>query len=228
MNTANNYSEATVYLNNLCTLLNAHFFTEKALPSPTVVVLPNCLHPAFFVPRTDAWSTSSGTTAEINISAEFIGQPILEVLTALLHEMIHYANYLDGKKDCSRGGHYHNKVFQRTATKHGLVVEYDKMYGWSKIHPSQELLDIVQHYHLTDIRTYRNSHPLLNAGNSKTSNSTASTFTASRSPSKSATRIRKTQYVCPCCGKSIFAVQDINVLCLDCNEQFEKYTKGNK
>ena len=38
---------------------------------------------------------------------------------------------------------------------------------------------------------------------------------------KSSTR----KYVCPCCGNSFRATKDINVLCIDCGEQFIKVEK---
>ena len=36
--------------------------------------------------------------------------------------------------------------------------------------------------------------------------------------SKSSTR----KYICPCCGNSFRATKDLNVLCMDCNEQYIK------
>ena len=30
------------------------------------------------------------------------------------------------------------------------------------------------------------------------------------------------KYVCPVCGNSFRATKDINVLCMDCNQQYEK------
>ena len=33
------------------------------------------------------------------------------------------------------------------------------------------------------------------------------------------------KYICPCCGNSFRATKDINVMCMDCNEQFIKVEK---
>lgn len=38
---------------------------------------------------------------------------------------------------------------------------------------------------------------------------------------KSSTR----KYQCPCCGNSLRATKDLNILCMDCNEQFIKVEK---
>lgn len=35
------------------------------------------------------------------------------------------------------------------------------------------------------------------------------------------------KYQCPCCGNSFRATKDINVLCLDCNVQYEKVEKDS-
>lgn len=227
MKTAYNYSEAAVHLSNIFTLLNAIFFLDRPLPQATIVILPNCPYPGFFVPRENVWSTSEGTTAEINLSAEFIGQPISEVVTVLLHEMVHYANYLDGKKDCSRGGYYHNKEFYRTATKHGLVVEYDKIYGWSKVSPSQDLLDMIQYYGLTDIQTHRNSHLLLTGQNMQTNPATAAGVNT-KGKFKRVVKNKKVKYICPCCNCDILAPQESNIYCMDCDKKFIKLSKSSK
>ena len=42
-------------------------------------------------------------------------------------------------------------------------------------------------------------------------------------PTKPKSSTRK--YICPCCGNSFRATKDINVMCLDCNEQFVKEEK---
>lgn len=55
-----------------------------------------------------------------------------QVAETLLHEMVHLYNLQIGVQDTSRGGTYHNKKYKEAAEKHGLTVEKDAKYGWTK------------------------------------------------------------------------------------------------
>ena len=69
---------------------------------------------------------------EINICAEHLARPFEQVAETLLHEMVHLYNLQIGVQDTSRGGTYHNKKYKEAAEKHGLTVEKDAKYGWTK------------------------------------------------------------------------------------------------
>lgn len=46
---------------------------------------------------------------EINICAEYLSRPFLEICETMLHEMIHLLNLQNNIQDTSRSGKYHNK-----------------------------------------------------------------------------------------------------------------------
>lgn len=58
------------------------------------------------------------------------GPPGYEILTTLLHEMIHISNHQNGIVDCTTN-QYHNKHFLTSAMKAGLVVIKHKTQGWA-------------------------------------------------------------------------------------------------
>ena len=58
------------------------------------------------------------------------GAPGHEILTALLHEMIHIRNHQNGVVDCTTN-QYHNKNFLQSALAVGLVVIKHKTQGWA-------------------------------------------------------------------------------------------------
>ncbi len=127
--------------------------------------------------------------------------------------MCHYYNFENGIQDCSRGGTYHNRRFKETAEAHGLVVSYSEKYGWSHTEPSDDLLNLVLEYGLTDILINRNEFSAFQIPGTGT-HSGAQTPPLSK---PSSTR----KYICPCCGMSIRATREVNIACLDCNEQMK-------
>jgi hypothetical protein len=74
---------------------------------------------------------------EINISAEYLSRPILDIIQTLIHEMTHYSNNLDGIKDCSPN-QYHNKKFAIRCQEIGLIAK-SGYRGWSNTELSPEL-----------------------------------------------------------------------------------------
>lgn len=86
---------------------------------------------------TDTWE--GRMKAEINICAECLDRPILEVLHTLTHEMVHYSNNLDKINDCS-SNQYHNARFAERCRAVGLIPE--KGYrGWSTTTISPDLME---------------------------------------------------------------------------------------
>ena len=136
-----------------------------------------------------------------------------QVAATLLHEMVHYFNYVNGIQDCSRGNTYHNRKFRDAAEAHGLIVGHHEKYGWTITTPSDELLEVILKYDLTDILINRNAFGGFQITGTGTHNGVP-TFVGV-SPRKSSSR----KYACPCCGMSIRATRVVNVACLDCDEQ---------
>lgn len=205
------YNRVAGYLNKIFDLLNATFF-ENALSRPTITIQSTPKAYGHFSLREDTWVSKLGGTHEINIGAGTLSRPIEEVVATLLHEMVHYYNYEQGIQDCSRGGTYHNRKFKTEAEARGLVVEHSDRYGWNRTLPSETLLDFVIENGLTDILLNRNEE----RGFAITGTGTHNGFPIGL-PKKSSTR----KYICPCCGMSIRATREVNIACLDCNEQMK-------
>ena len=135
------YNRAAGYLNKIFDLLNSEYF-ENALSRPTITIQSTPSAYGHFSLRDDAWVSTIGTSHEINIGAGTLASPIEEVTATLLHEMVHYHNYENGIKDCSRGNTYHNRRFEEAAERCGLEVTHSDKYGWSHTAPGDSLLTL--------------------------------------------------------------------------------------
>ena len=202
------YNRVAGYLNKVFDLLNAEFF-ESALSRPTITIQSTPRAYGHFSLQEDTWISKLGKTHEINIGAGTLARPIEEVAATLLHEMVHYYNFVNGVQDCSRNGTYHNRKFKKAAEARGLIVQHSEKYGWSHTSPSDELLEFVLDNDLTDILINRNEF----SGFQITGTGTHSgTPIGTAVPKKSSSR----KYICPCCGMSVRATKEVNIACLDC------------
>lgn len=204
------YNRVAGYLNKIFDLLNEEFF-ENALSRPTITIQSTPKAYGHFSLKADTWISKLGGTHEINIGAGTIARPIEEVVTTLLHEMVHYFNYENGIQDCSRGGTYHNSKFKKAAESRGLIVSYSKKYGWAITSPSERILDFVIENDLKDILINRNEQSgFVIGGGSGTHNGTDG-----GTPKTSSTR----KYICPCCKMSVRATRTVRIACIDCGQQ---------
>lgn len=88
------------------------------------------------------WVQGDKLRHEISIAANHIGdRTIEEIVTTLMHEMVHLYSQQHGIKDVTRGGTYHNKEFKRTAENHGLDISYNQKIGWSITEAKQTTKD---------------------------------------------------------------------------------------
>lgn len=216
MKQTTNMQRSIQYLNKIFKLLNEEYFdNELEMPIITIQSTPKAY--GHFTPW-DAYriKESNGNikgAVEINIGAGTLDRPIENVVSTLQHEMVHYYCYVKGIKDTSRGGQYHNKRFKAEAEKRALQIEYDGRIGWSITSPTEELIDFIIANQLEDIRIGRNEGQNFYIGiGGKAGNGTITP------PTKKPSNTRK--YICPCCGNSFRATKSLNVMCMDCNEQF--------
>lgn len=207
------YNRVAGYLNKIFDLLNAEYF-ESALSRPTITIQSTPRAYGHFTLNDDTWISSVGISHEINIGAGTLSRPIEEICATLLHEMVHYFNYINGVQDCSRGNTYHNKQFKKAAEQRGLTVEHSEKYGWSHTSPTEELLDFVIENGLTDILLNRNEQGYFRVGGG-TGAHNGGAEPVGKTPRASSTR----KYICPCCGTSVRATRTVRIACLDCNEQ---------
>lgn len=204
------YNRAAGYLNKIFDLLNEEYF-ESTLSRPTITIQSTPKAYGHFSLREDTWVSKLGSTHEINLGAGTIARPIEEICATLLHEMVHYYNYVNGIQDCSRGNTYHNKRFKAAAEARGLIVDHSDKYGWSHTSPGDSLLQFCLDNDLTDILINRNEFCGYRVTGTGTHSGTATTLP----PKTSSTR----KYLCPCCGNSVRATKAVNIACLDCAEQ---------
>ena len=204
------YNRAAGYLNKVFDLLNHEFF-EGALSRPTITIQSTPKAFGHFSLRDDTWVSKNGASHEINIGAGTLARPIEEVAATLLHEMVHYFNFVEGVQDCSRGGTYHNRKFRDSAEDHGLIVAHHDKYGWTITSPSDHLLQFCIDNELSDILINRNEFFSYRGTGSGTH---------SLAPPPVMTKPSSTRkYVCPCCGNSVRATKMVNIGCLDCAAQ---------
>ena len=204
------YNRVAGYLNKVFDLLNQTFF-ENALSRPTITIQSTPKAYGHFSLRDDTWVSKNGMSHEINIGAGTLARPIEEVAATLLHEMVHYHNYINGVQDYSRGGTYHNRRFRDSAERHGLIVGHHDKYGWTITSPSDALLQFCLDNDLTDILINRNEYSGFRV-----------TGTGTHAPAPPPTGTRKSstrKYICPCCGNSVRATKNVNIGCLDCMAQ---------
>ena len=125
--------------------------------------------------------------------------------------MVHYYNYTLGVQDCSRCNTYHNRRFKDAAEARGLAVEHSGKYGWAHTAPTEELLDFIIENGLTDILISRNEFTGFQMTGTGAHSGAEGTLTRKTSSTR--------KYVCPCCGSSVRATKNVNIGCLDCEEQ---------
>lgn len=150
---------------------------------------------------------------EINIGAGTLDRDLEYTVGTLLHEMVHmYDDTVLNVQDCSRGGTYHNKQFKATAEAVGLIVTKSDKYGWAHTAPSDALIEWILDHDIEEIRINRNEPTGIRVVGGNTAASGGLTPIGNNLNSHS----RK--YLCPCCGNSVRATKQVNVICGDCIE----------
>ena len=186
------------YLEKIFKALNADKFGgELEVPIITVQNTPKAYG---HLTCNKVWHNAHGVKQyELNIGAGTLDRPIENVVSTMLHEMVHLYNQMHGIQDCSRGNTYHNKKFKEKAEEVGLIIEYDKKIGWSITSPSDDLLAYVAKRKWEKITLGRDEKLTESSGK------------------KSSTR----KYQCPCCGMSVRATKEVHISCMDCNLRME-------
>ncbi len=139
---------------------------------------------------------------EINMCAEYLSRPFMEICETLIHEMVHLKNLQDDVQDTSRSGKYHNKKFKEVAEEHGLLVDKDSKYGWC----ITKLTDETKYW----IEQSCKDEDCFDLYRSKMLKPLAA--------KKQSTR----KYVCPICGVIVRATKQVRIICADCGEEMEE------
>ena len=78
--------------------------------------------------RQSLYKVNEERVGQINICAEYLSRPWIDIAECVLHECIHLFCNMTGNP---ARGNYHNVAFKQAAEAHGLVVEKVKN-GWAK------------------------------------------------------------------------------------------------
>ncbi len=114
---------------------------NRELPRPVITVQTKGRSQACAWFWADRWQDGEPSRIpEINLCAEHVNDGLMELANSVLHEMVHYANWLDGVRDCS-SSQYHNRRFKERCESVGLICERhpQKRYGWSSTRLSANL-----------------------------------------------------------------------------------------
>ena len=208
------YNRVAGYLEKVFRLLNDEYFESSlSIPVITIQSTPNAYG---HVSVTDIWEVNGERKKELNIGAGTLERHIENVIATMIHEMVHLYCANKKIKDTSRNHTYHNKNFKEEAEKRGLIIEHHKTYGWTITSPSDEIIEFCIKNELEDIKINRMEFYIPPITGTGTATGTE-TGTTGKPKAKSSTR----KYKCPCCGQSIRATKEVNIICGDCMEKME-------
>lgn len=183
--------------------INRELFESALSTKPVITIAPTPGAYGHFT-TWKAWEGEGGEGRyEINLGAEDINRPAIDVMATLVHEMCHQYCQERDLKDTSRSGTYHNKTFREVAEAHGLSISYDKRIGWSETKPGKGLLAMEERGAFAQVE-----NSLHRKGGARKDPAT-----------RAASSTRK--YVCPDCGMSVRATREVRVMCMDCELQME-------
>ena len=123
-------------------VLNKKYF-EGNLPPIVITIMSSPRSNGHFTINRE-WRVDEERYHEINISAEHLDRPIEEIMSTLMHEMIHYHCSLHNIRDVSSNGRYHNGKFKAEAESRGLIISQAKYIGWSVTQPSPEFIEVIK------------------------------------------------------------------------------------
>lgn len=213
-------SRSAGYLEKIFRVLNREYF-EDTLEEP-IITIQSTPRAYGHVTVGKAWRKSNGDQRhELNIGAGTLDRPIENVVATMMHEMVHLYCLQEGIKDTSRGGAYHNRRFRDIATAKDLDISYDARIGWSITEPTEKLLDFVIAQGWEDVHMGRQEgwQP---AGSGSSGGSHSGGVSPKVPPKGSNSR----KLVCPCCGQSVRATRDVNILCGDCFQKMIEEKRG--
>lgn len=204
-------------------ILNEVYYNNE-LP-PIVITLQSSVRTNGHFTVGKVWRVEESHFNEINISVEHLDRNIENVIATLQHEMVHYYCQLHNISDVSQNGRYHNKHFKAEAEKRGLIITYQQYIGYSVTEPSESFIEVLHANGIAKpLDINRDGGVFIGLGGSGNNNGTDNTNGIEPKPTKPKCSTRK--YQCPSCKNSFRATKDINVLCMDCNEQFVKVEKS--
>lgn len=187
-------------------LLNERFYNGLC-PVPCITVNEGTtMHAYGWATVAEVWHEGENSACELNISGDYLNRPFADVVTTLMHEMVHLENNRLGVKDTTRRGIRHNKKFAEEAEKHGLVhikgEDFDKV-GFARVYIKEEFKEEI----LTMLADLEKALTIYRDA-----------------PVKDEKKKNKSvvyKYMCPCCGDSVRATKMVSIMCNECGCDFE-------
>lgn len=218
-------SADTKRLEQAYAVLNSQYYGGEL---PTVMITIQSSRGAYGHCTTQkVWESGDEKYYELNLGAEYLNRPIENVLATLQHEMVHIFCLENGIKDTSNNGRYHNMKFKAEAEKRDLLISRGETIGWSVTQPSEKFIKNIHEWGIADscencrVGYQIDISGILGILGKGTDGDDAGTGTKGKVKKPSSTR----KYICNTCGISVRATKDVNILCMDCNEQMEKVDK---
>ena len=194
-------SEATRFIEKAFNIFNKKYFKNE-LPRVAITIQHSPKAYGHFV-TSEIWDIENGNFFEINLGAETLNRPIASTMGTLIHEMTHLYCHINGIKDTSRRGQYHNKRFKQEAEKRGIEISFDKRIGWSVTNPSKELEEYCANkFGIEKLDVVRRDM-----------------FGEDGRETKKTTRYK---YTCPCCEMSFTSPKVLNLICGACFQENER------
>ena len=205
-------------------VLNEVYFNGELPPIVITIMSSPRTNGHFTINR--EWRLNEERLNEINVSAEHLNRPIENICSTVMHECIHYYCQIKGIQDVSSNGRYHNKKFKEEAEKRGLIISKREYIGWSVTEPSEEFIEVIRSHGIEKpIDINRDGEQIDLAGLLGGMGANGMILGPNGLPVAVKKKTSTRKYICPCCGNSFRATKDIDVLCLNCNEQFVKVEK---
>jgi len=140
----NTIGDIITCLHNSFDYLNKELKAE--LPEPYFTLIPNrgkTSYLGWFY--RGKWKEGKSNKNEINICPDALKRDLNDVLETVLHEMVHYANYVKDVVDCN-ANQYHNKHFKTKAEQFGLVVQKVRNRGYAHTALGDSAMKMVKDY----------------------------------------------------------------------------------
>ncbi len=190
-------------LESLFSKLNDKFFEGK-LETPVITIAPDTCRAYGWFTTWRAWKETDNEDSEgyyeINVTCDYLNRTPVEIASTLLHEMVHLYCQMNGIKDTSRAGNYHNKNFKTAAEEHGLICEKVPKSGFGCTEPTPKTAEYLESLNLK-FDLYRPTP---------------------EPEQKVVKRSSSRKYVCPVCGSIIRATKPVRVICYDCGVEYEE------
>ena len=195
---------------------NEHFYAGE-LVRPAITVSPDGGKKIYgWCTVMEMWDAGGERYYEINLCAEYLDRPMIELCVTLLHEMAHLYNIIHGIEDTSNNGYYHNLKFKQTAQEHGLLIEKHEKYGWTLSQAAPETTEwLTQSYGEKRMGAKRIQINEI----TDTEHGTKGVGSGIRGTKS---KNRSIKYICPECGAIVRATREVYIICGDCSVAFQK------